>query len=811
METAELTRLVQDDAQLKEKILKALGDSEDDSDAAYRLHFQLYLSEEDRKALKLSSYDEGMKIAKALIAAVKEQEATEAVPGDESYVDVLSSLTSTRDRCDYNDKLMFLNYTNGSEQGKTHFVRTGDVEGLFRHGGERDAIPPLVYVTVAGCDDMVHVYNQHSGVGKTVELCSSAYIRGAHLTIFHEGSEEDDIEMDHERLSAQDLYIARKTVAEMKVKAIVGDAVARNNDIFYALKERCGISKELKLILAIDEASTCRTLVRAITRDPDDLGVAAALEIQRLLGWEVKISVRFSVAGTGSAAADIGSKPKHFFIVTPSISRSPESVYEALRGEYRNLPTYKELKGRCPVLFTFVQYNARFCSIVLKVFPKEGGGGHYTDGLLVRKVVESFLKSNGISDIAGNSEELARAGARTLAVHLFQKEERVPENEKERRELADSYDYGVSLQATKLKQKETMTELIHKYGLVIALPFGNDHQRKKRYTVDSAMQLLSFFMMGLSPEIDLLESSSFGYEVLSTHIVKCAIASTLEIPEGVRPSIQAALKEIGFGLNNPHATISSEDDFADYALWESLGRMIAIHGEYDVQYRETRQHRQEMVRKKVEQQQFHVLGVAGFVARDVGGEEYLLVDRELIDELHGMQPCSMGNRFWPPLATVAKGSSPYADGYVSFLAKGSGPLTLCTIMVQAKDYFSSSINFKELKENVERCRSQEISLAFGKCRLMCVASRHDKMVGDCEHFRDFIMFSTNKSSLLSDLMDALDAQRNSATLHDFTGGIPITSSNESERQKQSRGDDVDNEERRRRKKHPQKRKKAKRP
>ena len=58
------------------------------------------------------------------------------------------------------------------------------------------------------------------------------------------------------------------------------------------------------------------------------------------------------------------------------------------------------------------------------------------------------------------------------------------------------------------------------------------------------MQLLALFMMGLSPEIDLLESSSFGYEVLSTHLVKCSIASTLAIQEDVRPSIQAALKKV---------------------------------------------------------------------------------------------------------------------------------------------------------------------------------------------------------------------------------------------------------------------------
>ena len=68
----------------------------------------------------------------------------------------------------------------------------------------------------------------------------------------------------------------------------------------------------------------------------------------------------------------------------------------------------------------------------------------------------------------------------------------------------------------------------------------------------------------------------------------------------------------------PHGTISSEDDFTDYALWDSLDRMIATHGcngKYDSKYRETRQHRQEMIRKVFEARQFRVLEANGFVQK----------------------------------------------------------------------------------------------------------------------------------------------------------------------------------------------------
>ena len=255
--------------------------------------------------------------------------------------------------------------------------------------------------------------------------------------------------------------------------------------------------------------------------------------------------------------------PESFVIGKPSISRNPDLVYEALRtGRSSTLPTYKELERTHPVLFTFVEYNARFSSIVSEVLFQKSGGGHpgYTEGLLIREVVDLFIKCNGISAIAQDPEELARAGAQTLAVRLFQQRVVAPGTESERVQVEDSYNYGVSLQAT-TSQTTVMTRLVHEYGLVIALPFDAGGAARVRYSVDPAMQLLALFMMGLSPAIDLSESGSFGYEVLSTHLVKCSIASTLAIQEDVRPSIQAALKKIGFELNDPHATISSEDDF----------------------------------------------------------------------------------------------------------------------------------------------------------------------------------------------------------------------------------------------------------
>ena len=341
MEPEEVKRYLKENPQLQEKALNAWEEAGDDVTKA-ALYFVVDLTPEEQDTFGVADYgrEVRLQVLEPFMLAVRDQTATDdasTVPGDESYMDVLSSLPSTD--CDYSEKLMFLKYTNGSGQGKTFFVRTGDVTALF---GSFGGIPPSVYVTVAKKDvDKVHVYNQHSGAGKTVELCCSAYIRGADLAIYHRSRVEDEIQADEiakVQSSTKDVDFrgALRILAETIVKRIVGEAVEWNKDVFLALKQQCGISNELKLVLAIDDASTCRNLVRAIVWHGKDLGVTAASEFQSLLEWKVDMKVLFSVAGTGAAPADIGSSSETFTIVQPSISISPESVYDALRSGHEN-------------------------------------------------------------------------------------------------------------------------------------------------------------------------------------------------------------------------------------------------------------------------------------------------------------------------------------------------------------------------------------------------------------------------------------------------------------------------------------------
>jgi len=457
-----------------------------------------------------------------------------------------------------------------------------------------------------------------------------------------------------------------------------------------------------------------------------------------------------------------------------------------------------------PILWKFARHNARFASIVVEVLAKSDSSQlDLGEGTLVRKVVKNFIDSNGLSHIADKPAKLAQVGAQALAVHLFQQLVNVPDDENERRKLADSYDYGIQLEAmgSGESSSKAMKRLVHNYGLVIANAFDStlEAAKKKPFMVDDAMQLLAMVLLGVSPNINLLESSSFGYEVLSTHLVKCAIASTLAIEKAKRPTVQVALEKVGFRLNREHAGKPSTS-FYDKDLWDELGRKVALPGKYRTAYRDTTQHRQEMTCKEVNENTFPVLlrtqpsdttrtqpsdtTTAKFELIKPTEGMYLLVDKDFIEAISEMtHDPSPGNdlEFWPPLATVAKGSSPYADGYVNFVAGDENSWLTYTVMVQSKDYFNSSrINTKDLMGNVERCQSQELTNAFGKHRLMCVASRLNKLVvaGECHYFRDYMVYATDESQILSQLMARLDEQRNNGVLRKFTGAVSLKSMSE---------------------------------
>ena len=233
MDEAEVMKILEENPQLQEKALNALEAAGDDiREAALNFGLALYPEEQDKLGVSRFGFERKLQALKPIVLSVRDQTATDdtsTFPGDESYMDVLLTLPST-DR-NYREKLMFLTHVQGAGDEKTFFVRTGGVRNLFRHAGVMGAIPPYVYVGVVKRDvDIVHVYNQHSGVGKTVELCCSAYIRSADLAIYHKGRLEDDIKADEiaaelSSTDGEDSLVARQRLAERRIKRIVRETV----------------------------------------------------------------------------------------------------------------------------------------------------------------------------------------------------------------------------------------------------------------------------------------------------------------------------------------------------------------------------------------------------------------------------------------------------------------------------------------------------------------------------------------------------------------------------------------------------------
>jgi len=149
-------------------------------------------------------------------------------------------------------------------------------------------------------------------------------------------------------------------------------------------------------------------------------------------------------------------------------------------------------------------------------------------------------------------------------------------------------------------------------------------------------------------------------------------------------------------------------------------------------------------------------------------DEYLQIDCNAAKALMGMtgSESTATEKFCTPAAFVNCGNSPLPDGFVTFYAVNDA--NVCekwTIMVQAKDYFGTSINAKSLNEHATRSKSHFLDDFFGKNRLLAVASGHNSLVASrrTPTKREFIpyMLSADHSTLLKGLLGQLERNEQS--------------------------------------------------
>jgi hypothetical protein len=296
-----------------------------------------------------------------------------------------------------------------------------------------------------------------------------------------------------------------------------------------------------------------------------------------------------------------------------------------------------------------------------------------------------------------------------------------------------------------------------------------------------SQQLVALVMLGIQAE-ELLLSSPFRFEILSSHLAKCAIAASSVIALPSRPNLATVLTQIGFKVDEKNTS-----DHVNF-FWERLSTFkVADH-----MFHHSHSELSETRFMKVELELF-----------ETGeGKHLLQIDKFAFEALSKMRPASETSRFVLPCAWINYGASPLADGFVTFLcthdvslwattpipatASPEGepppsdppngkPLTTdhleikpfrFTLMIQAKDYHNgTSLNATKLAKHARSCNDGSLDGVFGKTRLLCVAGSSTVVRSSkkCPYPREFMPYVPGSGHILTKLLACLELKRNMVT------------------------------------------------
>jgi len=465
-------------------------------------------------------------------------------------------------------------------------------DARFRHQGRENNIVPKVFLSKTfkdrekseknKCDEKIpFVFYSASGTGKTVEIAGSGYTRGAALTIVHDASKSSDVakteegEIDEEAFAANltsiaDKYINGATYSKI-LKPIIDDIFERDrvmesvegatapsrSDTEKAMNDigNANVNGEhtISIVLAIDEASACPAFVKKII---SNCTVAGEHVVETFCGdhkgKQLKfhnIEVLFSFAGTGASNTAVGSLPENYYNLEPSALPESETVYEVLRSisaKPSNLPAFAELTQTYPVLGCMVKHNARMISIFLKTLSTNPWKIKYpyTQNDLISEVFDKFIDCNGLAELKTSKDQI-KVAAQALAVHLFQR--RFNEGPQIDDEALLEFKYGIAFDP--LTDLVSMKKLVSRYGLVTpqVTPKEMKDSSEAPFMIDETMQLLCLWMLmqgrvqGYSD--GLLQTSSFGLEVLATKIVSAVVTASMTLPPDKRPTLPELLQK----------------------------------------------------------------------------------------------------------------------------------------------------------------------------------------------------------------------------------------------------------------------------
>ena len=564
--------------------------------------------------------------------------------------------------------------------------------------------------------------------------------------------------------------LAKIMACYTRIKKQLTPLVSKSKDELSELLEAAKRDKEpLKVVVALDEAASCPNIVRSIARDPTNAVYLAFTEcIYELCDSSYPVDVKVSIAGTGVAPSTVGSIPERFEVVAPTretrkgmecvidIQLNGFSVSAVGRDGEKQLRTMEDIQNTLPVVAALMQ-NGRMGSIAIEEMKGQPTNVPVGEAKLAKRIVLSYMRSNGMAELVGHNdpgvqENAQKVAALALAVHLFgsKYETKTPSTMEEVQKWASEMTFGFPVIDAYVQKGASLQRIVQKYGLlepdVDFKSIGPSTAIAPPLRMKPAQQLVAAYMLGVSLK-GLLEQTPLGFEFLSTHFVKCAIAASNAIAYAKRPSLMEALHAVGFELDENATDESVKNVWDDTRNWRAVG--FVHHGRQNEEY----------VSKTVQ------LAVELSIIEDEGedGEDsaskMLQIDTALGELLLSLAAKrGNDNHFSLPVASVNYGNSPLPDGFVVFFAKNqnTGDTEKWTIMIQAKDYYKTSISAKKLNEHAERAQSSILDGVFGARRLLCIASGHPSLFATRPRLkRKFLPYSLDEAGgnqLMPDLL-----------------------------------------------------------
>jgi hypothetical protein len=223
----------------------------------------------------------------------------------------------------------------------------------------------------------------------------------------------------------------------------------------------------------------------------------------------------------------------------------PALLFPGSDGHSRVQITWKAIKELLPVVAVLME-NGRMVSIALAVLKKHCPTLLVVEAALVSRILKCFMASNGLCRLVDKASLRHMVAASSIAVHMFpglENGKRYPQTDPEFELFLNDMSFSLPL-AHDVLLKTKIKDLVSKYGL---LEPNTSVQNMKPgaiietpFVMKPAQELIALFMLDV--EFDrMLESTPLGFETLSIHVVKCAIAASIAIDSRFRPNLQGSV------------------------------------------------------------------------------------------------------------------------------------------------------------------------------------------------------------------------------------------------------------------------------